>query len=78
MGQKVQIDRLRTKYMNVILTSHLNEKRELIFKESKMFYNKIAGQGLLKVVIAGSSTKPKSRKVADAVFFPDLSSTQSD
>ncbi|KAK1389185.1 hypothetical protein POM88_017363 [Heracleum sosnowskyi] len=77
--QKVQLDRLRTMYTNAILTSNMNEKREFVLKESKLFYNKIAGQGLLKVVIAGSSRKAKSRKTEESVYFPDLlSSTESD
>lgn len=50
-----------------------------MLKESKMFYNKIAGQGLLKVVITGSSAKTKSRKIQENVTFPDLaSSSESD
>ncbi|KAK1389112.1 hypothetical protein POM88_017290 [Heracleum sosnowskyi] len=73
--QKVQLDRLRTMYTNAILTSNMNEKREFVLKESKLFYNKIAGQGLLKVVIAGSSRKAKSRKTEESVYFPDLLST---
>ncbi|KAK1389189.1 hypothetical protein POM88_017367 [Heracleum sosnowskyi] len=79
LRQKVQLDRLRTMYTNAILTSNMNGKREFVLKESKLFYNKIAGQGLLKVVIAGSSRKAKSRKTEESVYFPDLlSSTESD
>ncbi|KAK1393896.1 hypothetical protein POM88_012952 [Heracleum sosnowskyi] len=77
--QKVQLDRLRTMYTNAILTSNMNEKREFVLKESKLFYNKISGQGLLKVVIAGSSRKAKSKKTEESVYFPDLlSATESD
>lgn len=78
MGQKVQLDSLRTKYANAILTSHMNEKRAIVLEESKALYNKIAGQGLMKIVLEASSKKHKTRNIEETVLFPDLStSTQS-
>ncbi|KAK1382116.1 hypothetical protein POM88_019851 [Heracleum sosnowskyi] len=75
MGQKGQMDKLRTKYAHAILTSHLNERRHLILDEAKSLYDKIATKKLMSIVIAASSRKQKREKISGTVLFPDDQTT---
>lgn len=71
-GHQEQLVRLRIKYADAILTSHVNEKRNFVVKESKFLYNKLAGQGLLKAIIESSKKKPKARHIKKGtVLFPE-------
>ncbi|KAK1380013.1 hypothetical protein POM88_026757 [Heracleum sosnowskyi] len=70
--QKGQLDKLRIKYAHAILTSHVNEKREFVIKESNLFYNKLAGEGLLKLVMESSQKKhPRKRNIEGTRLFED-------
>ncbi|KAK1361017.1 hypothetical protein POM88_045491 [Heracleum sosnowskyi] len=72
-GQKGQIDNLITKYVNVILTSHLNEKSHLILEEANSFYKKITTETISKIVIGESAgiEKQKRFKIPRTVQFLD-------
>ncbi|KAK1402241.1 hypothetical protein POM88_001846 [Heracleum sosnowskyi] len=70
--QKGQLDKLRIKYAHAILTSHVNEKREFVIKESNLFYNKLEGEGLLKLVMESSQKKqPRKRNIEGTRLFED-------
>ena len=76
MGQRAQLERLRVKYSNAILTSHLNEYREIVTKQAKSFYKKIANKTLMSIVLASSSKKPKNTEIHGNVLFPDIETGQ--
>ena len=76
MGQRAQLERLRMKYSNAILTSHLNEYREIVTKQAKSFYKKIANKTLMSIVLASSSKKPKNTEIHGNVLFPDIETGQ--
>lgn len=78
MGQKGQIDKLRTKYCNAILTSHLNEKRHFVLHETSLLYNKITRDSLLSIVIGESGKKKKKVKIPGTVLFPDNCKTNAE
>ena len=76
MRQRSQLDRLRVKYANAILTSHMNVKENFIVKESKILYKKIVRQGLLKVVIQASLNTQKKKDIIEIVLILDDSTTK--
>lgn len=57
--QQYQIMRLRTKYNNVILSSHLNEYRNQIQQEAKQLYNKDAEEKLFALVRESAARKAR-------------------
>ncbi|KAK1375629.1 hypothetical protein POM88_031822 [Heracleum sosnowskyi] len=75
MGQKGQMDKLRTKYAHAILTSHLNERRNLILDEANSLHEKIATEKLMSIMIAASSRNQKREKISGTVLFPDEQTT---
>ena len=72
MGQRAQLERLRVKYSNAILTSHFNEYKEIVKKQAKSFYKKIANKTLMSIVLASSSKKPKNTEIHENVIFPNI------
>ena len=72
IGQRAQLERLLVKYSNALLTSHLNECREIKPKQAKGFYKKIANKTLMPIVLASSSKKPENTKIHRNVIFPDI------
>ncbi|KAK1364384.1 hypothetical protein POM88_039945 [Heracleum sosnowskyi] len=59
LGQREQLVRLRIKYTDAMLTSHINEKRNFVIRESNFLYKKLAGKGLLKAIVESSKKKTK-------------------
>lgn len=71
-GHQEQLVRLRIKYASAILTSHVNEKREFVMKESNILDKKLAGKGLLKAIIESGKKKTGGKNVKKGtVLFPE-------
>ena len=71
-GTESTVERLRVKYSNAILTSHLNEYREIVTKQAKSFYKKIANKTLMSIVLASSSKKPKNTEIHGHALFQNI------
>ena len=69
---RAQLERLRVKYSNAILTSHLNEYREIESKKAKGFNKQIANKTLMPIVLASSSKKLENTEIHENVIFPDI------
>lgn len=67
-GQFKQVFKLRTKYNNAILTSHINEKRGEIINEAQKLFKKAAQESLMKVECTKVRTaEPTNKEKQDSV-----------
>lgn len=54
------------------MTSHLNEKRDFVIKESIILYNKLAGKELLEAIIESGKKKTGEKHVKQwIVLYPE-------